>query len=635
MIGDNVASLKGNISKFFAWIMVALVIVSLAGFGIQDVILGSMGQNIATIGKEKISVDEFLRSVENEILNFSQENDITLSVEEAKAYGLVNKALNDLIAKKIFDNLIKNKGISREDKSIADYIKTVESFKSISGDFDVEKYKRYVAVTGVNIKEFESALKDDLVRELVLNVFGAPTKIETTFLEKSIEHYFESRDVSLIELNLNTFRNFSKKPSESDISKYFEKRKDQFKSPNRKTLKLAAINFADLVDQQIIENKLIKDYYDENVASFKNEEKRLIDILSFSDEGDESRKRIQEIKENTELFNEEISSRGLKTQDVTIGFVKKSIANENNNLKTLFDKENIGVYGPFETELGLAIYRIREISVENQIAFADAKSDIRTLLATEIAKNETFKLLEDLNNEVAAGQTLEDLASKFSLSVETLEVENNELPDRFKKDPSAKILFDKASDQITEFILLGDNSLLAIKVAKELKSSALTLNEASKDIKEILLKENYITGAKSYFDKRLKLGNENFLNQLFEMNNDEEVFVEIKNRKLFRFNPDSQVAKEDLERIFSLKEKEFILFYNSSKLFLAFVENINPNDIDNELKKTLLTQREKFFKKSLMQNFINNYLNFIKQDTDINVNEGLIESTLLNLRRTG
>ena len=50
-------SLKGNISKFFAWIMVSIVIVSLAGFGIQDVILGSSGRNIATVGKEKITVN--------------------------------------------------------------------------------------------------------------------------------------------------------------------------------------------------------------------------------------------------------------------------------------------------------------------------------------------------------------------------------------------------------------------------------------------------------------------------------------------------------------------------------------------------------------------------------------------------
>ena len=104
--------------------------------------------------------------------------------------------------------------------------------------------------------------------------------------------------------------------------------------------------------------------------------------------------------------------------------------------------------------------------VEKQTTFSDAKSDIRNLLASEKAKNETFKILEDLNNEVAAGQTLEDLASRFSISIELLEIENNELPDRFKSDPNAKALFDNASDQITEFIVLTDNSLLATKLDK-------------------------------------------------------------------------------------------------------------------------------------------------------------------------
>ena len=455
------ASLKGNISKFFAWIMVSIVIISLAGFGIQDVILGSTGRNIATVGKEKISINEFLRSVENEIVNFSKENSVNLTIEEAKNYGLINKALNDLIAKKIFDDLFKNNEISREDKSVADYIKTVDTFKNISGDFDVEKYKRYVTATGVDIKEFEKTLKDDLVRELILDVFEAPTKIDTTMIEKSIAHYFQSRYVSFIELQANTFRNASKKPNSTDISKYFEERKDQFKSPNKKIFQIGYIDFEKFVKQQNIENKSIKDYYNENIASFRNEEKRLIDILYFSNTDNKSDKRIQEIKSNPKLFNEEISSRGLKTDDVTLGYVNKSSSMDNDNLMELFDEENIGVYGPYETDLGLAIYRIREIMAESQTTFSDAKSDIRNLLASEKAKNETFKILEDLNNEVAAGQTLEDLASRFSISIELLEIENNELPDRFKRDPNAKALFDNASDQITEFIVLTDNSLLA------------------------------------------------------------------------------------------------------------------------------------------------------------------------------
>ena len=390
-----------------------------------------------------------------------------------------------------------------------------------------------MASIGVNIKEFESALKDDLVRELILDVFEAPTSIETTMLEKSIEHYFQSRSISFVELHASTFRDLSKKPTNTDISKLFKEKKDEFKSPNRKIVKVGRLDFEKIVKQQIIENKLIKDYYNENISSFKNEEKRLIDMLSFSNQSEEIKKRIEKIKTNSELFNNEISSRGLKTEDVTLGYVNKSTSEENKNLRKLFNKKNIGIYGPYETDLGLAIYRIREISEENQTSFAESESTIRNLLATEEAKNEAFELLEDLNNEVAAGQTLEDLASEFSLSIETLEIENNKLPERLKKDPNAKALFENASDQITEFTLLADNSLLAIKIENEIKSRNLSITEASKEVEGILRKENTIIAAKSYFDKKLSPTNESFLNQLFEMNTDEEILVEIKKKKSF------------------------------------------------------------------------------------------------------
>ena len=63
----------------------------------------------------------------------------------------------------------------------------------------------------MNIKEFESALKDDLVRELVLNVFQAPSKIDTVMIEKSIAHYFRA-EMSVYRAQFkNAFQNIAKR----------------------------------------------------------------------------------------------------------------------------------------------------------------------------------------------------------------------------------------------------------------------------------------------------------------------------------------------------------------------------------------------------------------------------------------
>ena len=69
-----------------------------------------------------------------------------------------------------------------------------------------------------------------------------------------------------------------------------------------------------------------------------------------------------------------------------------------------------------------------------------------------------------------------------------------------------------ASDQITEFILLKDNSLLAMRVEDEKEERNLSLKK-TKDIEEILLRKILIA-AKSTFDKNLDLRNENFLTNI-------------------------------------------------------------------------------------------------------------------------
>ena len=105
------ATFKSSISKFFAYIVIGIVVISLAGFGIQDVILGSNSQNIAKIGTEKIVVREFVDSLDGEMRAFSQSNKININVDQARSYGLINKVLNDLIARKIIDNDLHKKQI--------------------------------------------------------------------------------------------------------------------------------------------------------------------------------------------------------------------------------------------------------------------------------------------------------------------------------------------------------------------------------------------------------------------------------------------------------------------------------------------------------------------------------------------
>ena len=81
------ASIRSKTSKTFGWIIVFILVIGLAGFGIQDV-LRSSGQNeVATFGNQKITSDDYVRMIQQEIRNLSQQFGTNLTFTQAESFG--------------------------------------------------------------------------------------------------------------------------------------------------------------------------------------------------------------------------------------------------------------------------------------------------------------------------------------------------------------------------------------------------------------------------------------------------------------------------------------------------------------------------------------------------------------------
>ena len=63
------AAMKSKTSKFFAWIIVSLLVLGLAGFGIQDVINSAGRQDVASFANQSISPKAYIRAIQQDINN--------------------------------------------------------------------------------------------------------------------------------------------------------------------------------------------------------------------------------------------------------------------------------------------------------------------------------------------------------------------------------------------------------------------------------------------------------------------------------------------------------------------------------------------------------------------------------------
>ena len=80
-----------------------------------------------------------------------------------------------------------------------------------------------------------------------------------------------------------------------------------------------------------------------------------------------------------------------------------------------------GVIGPFKTELGFVVYRINSISAPVVKTLADEYENLKARIGTTKATEELARIMTFVNDELAGGLTLEEIANSTQMEYGKLE----------------------------------------------------------------------------------------------------------------------------------------------------------------------------------------------------------------------
>ena len=193
--------MKSKINKFFAWIIVLLLVLGLVGFGLQDVLSRWGSSKLATVGDIEISTKEFGQDFIREINFISQNLGKNISIDEAKSHGIHIRVLERLINRSLLDQMLKDLKISVGDTFLLKRIKANSNFQDNNGNFNRENYSQYLQQLNLSENEFEDILRNELSRELLTQVLNIKLD-HNKFSTKIIADYIgEERKISFYKLN--------------------------------------------------------------------------------------------------------------------------------------------------------------------------------------------------------------------------------------------------------------------------------------------------------------------------------------------------------------------------------------------------------------------------------------------------
>ena len=460
--------MKSKINKFFAWIIVLLLVLGLAGFGLQDVLSRWGTSKLATVGEVEISTEEFGQSFIREINYISQNIGKNLTIEEAKSFGLHLQVVERLINRSLLDQLLIDLKISVGDVLLLKNLKTNPNFKNAEGNFDRKKYNDYLSKINLSENEFEKILRNDLSRGLFTQILD-PNFNHNQNIVKTIAGYIgEEREVKLYKLNYDTntsLQDFNK----DEVRKFYENNKNNYSSKSIRKYSVLNINQSQFLNEIEITEEEIQNIYEERKQNFTQPEFRELSRIIFQT-SDLANEALNKILSNEKTFEQIGKDLNLNRKEINFGTYSK-IDLDDELSDFIFDtkiKKN-SIVGPIDGELGFELYKVNKIIPKFVLDEEKAKSQIINEIQLENSLNKLSEMIPEVEDMIASGETLEEIARKYQMNIENIEIsKGDELPKKYR-NKNLKTYFDEASNDNSDLLQIEDNTFISIRLDEEIE----------------------------------------------------------------------------------------------------------------------------------------------------------------------
>ncbi|MEM7091099.1 MAG: SurA N-terminal domain-containing protein [Pseudomonadota bacterium] len=403
---------KNTVSKTFVWILMGLLFVGLAGFGATS-LTGTI-RTVAQVGDESVSVDAYVRELQREIRAVEAQTGEPLQMAQARALGLEQLALSRLTALAALDNEVNQLGLSIGDENLQAEIVSIPAFQGVNGTFDREAYRFQLDQIGMTDSEFEADLRKESARTIVQGAVVSGVQMPDILTDALTEYIGARRSFTVATLGPDALSTPVGEPTEDQVQTFYDENTEQFTLPRTKQLTYALLSPDMIVDTIDVDQEALRDLYDQRLSEYQQPERRLVERLNFPDEQAANDAKAQ-LEVGGTTFEQLVRDRELELSDIDLGDITRDDLGD--AADAVFDADLDAVVGPLPSVFGPALFRINGSLAASNVPFEDAEPTLRAELAANRARRAIEAQSEDINDMLAGGATLEELANETDMQL--------------------------------------------------------------------------------------------------------------------------------------------------------------------------------------------------------------------------
>jgi len=398
-----------------AYLIVGLITVPFALFGIQSYIGGSSNSVIAIVDGEDITVNTYYQEFNTQQRNLQQQLGSSYSTEIDHA--LRQTVIETLINEKLLENFTNSMKLVTLDEEVFSFILSNPVFQ-LDGVFSEDRYLQILRLNNFTpltyeLEQLKSMSLDQIKRNLNHSAF-----LSTVQIEQLNDLSSQQREVSFVVLNTEKYKD-QIVVNQEQISEYFDNNKSNFIEGRKVQVDFVELSF-DNIEQQIEpDNETLQKLYIENEALYTNPEQRRAQHILLEEVSNASAilKEIRQGGDFSELAR-------IHSKDIT--------SSEEGGDLGLFERElmvpefdaavfgmNVGdISDVIKTDYGYHIIKLNEIRPSTLQTFEEVEEQLLALHKKNVNQNALYELQEELSN-LAYEESIDVVSNQLDLELQT------------------------------------------------------------------------------------------------------------------------------------------------------------------------------------------------------------------------
>ncbi|MEE9250846.1 MAG: SurA N-terminal domain-containing protein, partial [Alphaproteobacteria bacterium] len=405
-------SLRRQASSFVVKILLGLLILSFAAWGISDIFLGARDPVVAEVGDVKILSSQLERAFRQELSRMAPLFRGRLDREQAKQIGLLDQALEKLINRAVFQFGTRDLGIAISDDLIRRIIRDEPRFRNQRGEFDPVVFKQVLFANGLSEDSYVEDLRQDLASSQLAAAIAAHAGVPGRMLD-ALYRFREERRVAEHVLVPNSSVSGVGVPGEAEIVEFHKSNAARFMAPEYRAVTYVSLDPQSLAAEIRISEEKLREEYENRLDDFTVRERRKADQIVFKDETAARQAHGSLRRGRTfEAVAKEVGGGGGGV--ISLGWVERAdLITE--LIRPTFALQDGEFSAPVKSPLGWHIVRVTASEKGRVKSLGEVRERLAKDMAARLAVDGIYRRADELEDTLAGGASIREAARTLNL----------------------------------------------------------------------------------------------------------------------------------------------------------------------------------------------------------------------------